>query len=169
MHKRTRPSPEARRRTTPYLRATMTRYCQVSSDRPSVGQPTGRGGGCLILDDHCTKTGRPVAEVLQEKHSDMRVSPVENPTCASFEEYEKVPETVPLDFTEDDVTWVASKISGAAGALGAEAMELGNWLVRFVCASKELRVVVARPTDWMANSPPLGRISRTDGMSPSVT
>ena len=52
----------------------------------------------------------------------MHVPLVENPTCAAFEEYEEVPKTVPLDFTEDDVTWVASNLSGAAGALGAEAM-----------------------------------------------
>ena len=38
---------------------------------------------------------------------------------------------VPLDFTEDDVTWVVSKLSGAAGALGAEAVELRNWPIRF--------------------------------------
>ena len=50
----------------------------------------------------------------------MRVPPAENPAFATFEEYEDVPETVPLDFTEDDVTQVASKLSGAAGALGAE-------------------------------------------------
>ena len=25
-------------------------------------------GGCLLLEDLCTKTGRPVAEVLWEKH-----------------------------------------------------------------------------------------------------
>ena len=40
----------------------------------------------------------------------MRVPPVEKPTCAVFEEYEKVPKTVPIDFTEDDVMWVASNI-----------------------------------------------------------
>ena len=40
---------------------------------------------------------------------------------------------VPLDFTEDDLTWVASKISGAAGTLGAEVIELRNWLLRFGC------------------------------------
>ena len=51
---------------------------------------------------------------------------VETPACAKFEEYEDVTKTVPLDFTEDDVMWVASKLSGAAGALGAEAMELRN-------------------------------------------
>ena len=66
----------------------------------------------------------------------MRVPPVENPTCAAFKEYEDVPKMVPLDFTEYDVTWVASKLSDAAGALGVEAMELRNWLLRFGCASE---------------------------------
>ena len=80
--------------------------------------------------------------------------PVETPLCADFEGYKDVPETVPLNFTEDDVTWVALKLSGTADALGAEAIELRNWLLRFGCASEELRVVVARLADWMANSSP---------------
>ena len=79
---------------------------------------------------------------------------MENPACAAFEEYEDVPETVLLDFTEDDVTWVASKLSGAAGALVAEAMKLRNRLLRFGCVSEEFRVVVASLADWMANSSP---------------
>ena len=112
------------------------------------------GGGCILPDDQCTKTGPPAAEVLREKHPDMRVPPMENPACAAFEKYEDVPETVPLDFTEDDVTWVTSKIFGAAGALGAEAIELCNWLLCFGCASKEFRVVVSSLEDWMANSSP---------------
>ena len=113
-----------------------------------------KGGGCLLPDNQCTKTGQPVAEVLREKHPDMRVPPVENPTCTAFEEYEEVPETVPFEFAEYDITWVASKLSGAAGALGAEATELQNWLLRFGCASEELMVVVARLADWIANSSP---------------
>ena len=84
----------------------------------------------------------------------MHVPLVDKPTCAAFEEYEYVPKTVPLDFTEDDFTWVASKLSRAAGALGAEAMELHNWLLCFGCASEELRVVVDNMDYWMANSPP---------------
>ena len=79
---------------------------------------------------------------------------VENSTCAAFDKYREVPETVPLNFTEDDSTWVASKLSGSAGALGAEAIELSNWLLCFRCASEELRVVVARLAGWMANSSP---------------
>ena len=73
--------------------------------------------------------------------------------CTDFKEYGEVPEMVPLNFTEDDVPWVASNISRAAGALGAEAMELRNWLLRFGYASDELRVVVARLTDWMDTTP----------------
>ena len=74
----------------------------------------------------------------------MRVPPVENPTCTAFEEYGEFPETVPLDFTEDDVTWVASKLSGASGALVVEVIDLHNRILRFGCSSEELRVVVNR-------------------------
>ena len=84
----------------------------------------------------------------------MRVPPVENPTGPAFEEYEEIPKTVPLNFTEDDVKWVASKLSGAAGMLRVEAIELYNWLLRFGCLLEELRVVVAILADWMANSSP---------------
>ena len=125
--------------------------------RQAIRRATDRkGGGCLLPYEQFTKTGRLVAAVLREKHLDMRVPHVENTTCAAFEKYGDVPETVPLDFTEDDVTWVASKLSGAAGALGAEAMELHNWLLRFGCASEEFRVVVTSLADWVANSSPPG-------------
>ena len=123
--------------------------------RQAVCRATDReGGGCLLLDNQYTKTGQPVAEVLWKNHLDMRVTSVENPTCTSFEEYEDISKMVPLDFTEDDVMWVASKLSGAAGALGAEVMELRNWLLRFGCASVEFIVVVFSLVDWMAKSSP---------------
>ena len=84
----------------------------------------------------------------------MCVPPVENLACAAFEEYEEVPETVLLDFTEDDVTWVTSKLYDAAVVLGADAIELRNWLLCFRCASEELRFIVARLSDWVDNSSP---------------
>ena len=103
----------------------------------AVRRATHREGvGYLLPDYQCTKTGRLVAEVLREKHPDMRVPPVENPECAAFEEYGEVPKMVLIDFTEDDVTWVASKLSGAAGALGVEAIELHNWLLYLGCLSE---------------------------------
>ena len=61
---------------------------------------------------------------------------------------------VHLDFTQDDMTWFASKLSGAAGVLGAEAVELRNWLLCLGCSSEELRFAVARLADWMDNSSP---------------
>ena len=64
----------------------------------------------------------------------MQVPPAENPMCEAFKEYKKVPKTLPLDFTEDDVTWVASNISGAAGTLGVESIELRNCPISCDCA-----------------------------------
>ena len=56
--------------------------------RKAIRWATNReGGGCLLPDDQCNKTGRPVAEVLQEKHPDMRVPPVKKPACAAFNKY----------------------------------------------------------------------------------
>ena len=48
--------------------------------------------------------------------------------------------------------WVASKLSGGTGALVAEAIKLRNWLLRFRCASEELRFIISILADWMANS-----------------
>ena len=61
---------------------------------------------------------------------------------------------MPLDFSEENITWVASILSGASGALGAEAFELRNCLLHFGCTSEEFRVVVANLVEFMANSPP---------------
>ena len=104
------------------------------------------------MGDICTNTEWPIADLQQDKHPDMRVSPMENPICASFQDYKEVPETGPLDFLEDDVTWVASKLSGAAGALGAEAIELRSFLLCFGFTSEEFRVVTVNLDYSMVNS-----------------
>ena len=49
-----------------------------------------------------------------------------DPWCSAFDKYKEIPETVSLDFSEDDVTRVASKLSDVAGALGAEALKIKN-------------------------------------------
>ena len=54
---------------------------------------------------------------------------------------------VPLNFTEDDVTWVTSKLSSTVGALVAEAVELINCIFCFRCASEDLRVVAVMLAD----------------------
>ena len=60
---------------------------------------------------------------------------------------------MPLELSEDNVTWVEYKLSGAAVALGAEAIELRNCLLCFGCMSEEFRVVVTHLSEWMANPP----------------
>ena len=81
--------------------------------------------------------------------------------CTAFREYEDIPETY-------DGTWVASNISGSSGDIEDEAVEMRNWIVHFRCTSKELRAVVANLAEWLANSPPLGRILCNHGIPPGV-
>ena len=59
-----------------------------------------------------------------------------------------------LDFLKDNVTWVTSKLSGTAGVLGAEAIELRIWILSSGCVSEEFIIVVANLAHWMANSSP---------------
>ena len=78
----------------------------------------------------------------------MCVPPVDNTSCAAFDEYEDVPKTLPLDFMVDDLTLVASNISGAAGVLKrGMSIDLRNWLVCFGYASEDLSVIVANLSD----------------------
>ena len=53
-------------------------------------------------------------------------TPMEDPMCNPFEDYKKLLETVLLDFSEYDVIWFASKISGDTVTLGAEKIEMRN-------------------------------------------
>ena len=88
--------------------------------------------------------------------------PTENNMYTDFKECEEVSKTEPLDFMEDDVTWVASKLSGATGALGGEAIQMRNYLIRFGCALEYLRAVIVNMDDWIANCYPVGRLFRTN-------
>ena len=117
----------------------------------SFGKLTGRREGVSYQITNATKPGD---SLQRSSRISTRSPPVEKLTCAAFEEYEEVPETVPLDFMKDDVTWVVSNLSVAAGELGADAIELRNWLLSFRCVSEELRLVVAILAYWMANSSP---------------
>ena len=123
--------------------------------RSAVRGATDRGGGGVLFpDDVDTKTGRPVMEVLEGKHPHLRVPDLSDPECSAFEEYPELPEAIPMDFSEDDVTWVASKLSGSAGAAGPEAVEFRNWLLRFGAGSEALRVEMAEWANWLANTSP---------------
>ena len=88
---------------TPWIISSTSWLCWGRCVRLYARQPK-RRGGCLLPDYLCTKTGQPVTEVLQEEHPGMCIPPVENTMCASFKEYEDVPELAPLEFTEDGMT-----------------------------------------------------------------
>ena len=57
---------------------------------------TDRGqGGCLLQDNQCTKIGRPVAEVLREKHPDMCVPLLKTPRAQPLISIGKYPKQYP--------------------------------------------------------------------------
>ena len=53
------------------------------------------GGRCLLPDDLCKKTGRPGAEVIREKHTDMRVPPVKIPRAKPLSSMGRCPKLYP--------------------------------------------------------------------------
>ena len=71
-------------------------------------------------------------DLPRDKHPKMCNQDLEDPECSSFEEYEEDPDVFPLDILEEDVMWVAGKLSGAAGPSGTDLMEFQIWLLRFV-------------------------------------
>jgi hypothetical protein len=101
------------------------------------------GGGVLEPDALCTKTGRPVIDVLRSKHPEMREPQSEDIGTRVFEPYDDTPQQIPLDVTVDTVEEVAGKLSGAAGPGGTDAVALQAWLLRFGAESELLRVEMA--------------------------
>ena len=65
----------------------------------------------------------------------MRVPPVKNRRFVDFKAYEGIPKMGLIEFTEDDMMWVASKISGDAGVLRAKLIQMPNWIIHLGCAS----------------------------------
>ena len=71
-----------------------------------------------------------------------------------FETYEATPQAIPLEITAEVVEAVASKLSGAAGRGGTDAVALQNWLLRFGSESEQLRLEMSAWASWLANSNP---------------
>ena len=112
------------------------------------------GGGVLQPDDPCTKTGRPVLEVLRDKHPAMRVPDATSLQREAFESYDSTPEPVPLNITPEIVEKVACRLSGGAGPSGTDSVDLRNWLLRFGAESAGLRRELALHAEWLANTHP---------------
>jgi hypothetical protein len=130
-----------------------------STRKSSLGEAVqaltrGDKGGVLQPEDACTKTGRPVLEVLREKHPQMKVQDLAAADRSNFEPYDCIPQPLPVEITVDVVETVAARLSGAAGPGGTDAVDLRNWLLRFGAESEGLGRVMAKLTEWIANERP---------------
>ncbi|KAI2510018.1 hypothetical protein MHU86_4444 [Fragilaria crotonensis] len=112
------------------------------------------GGGVRQPDDLCTKSGRPVWQVLQEKHPALRDPTSVGDKDGAFEPYPDLPAPIPVCVTQDDVEAISPRLAGAAGPGGTDAVDLANWLLRFGRESEALREEMAAWTNWLANTSP---------------
>ena len=77
--------------------------------RSAVRTLTSRsGGGVCQPDDLCSKSGRSVWQVLQEKHPALRDPTLVGEADGAFEPYPDLPAPVPVCVTQDDVEAIAS-------------------------------------------------------------
>jgi hypothetical protein len=97
------------------------------------------GGGVLLPQDACTKTGQPVMEVLLLQHPNTRIPNLEDLHCIAFEHYDEVPMTMPTDCTPEDLETLALRMSRSAGPISFDAAMLRNCLLRYGRASGKLR------------------------------
>ena len=97
----------------------------------------------------------------KQKHPDLREPPSVGIATGAFEPYGAVPTPIPVDITADDVESVATRLSGAAGPGGTDAVDLRNWLLRFGKESEALRVEMALWAAWLANGTPPWAAIRT--------
>ena len=104
----------------------------------------------MLPEEHCTKTGECVLEVLRAKNPNARPS-----SAACLNTYpDKPPEMVFVDITDNVVLAVTGHLSGGTGLGGTDLVSLQHWLLRFGAASGELRLIVAEVGEWLSNGWP---------------
>ena len=123
--------------------------------RSVVRVVTNRDLGDLYLPtDTCTKTGRPVIDILREKHPDPTI-----PDESHFDEYsaevtEESMTTMSLYFTDKDVAKAAKGLGGCAGPAGIGGLVLRGWVLRKGVPFKKLRIELAKWAELMSNGSP---------------
>ena len=80
------------------------------------------GGGLLEVEGADTKSGRPVIDVLREKHPPLAMARVEEDGWSSFESYPRIPDPLPVDCKQGIVEREAFKLRGGAGPSGADSL-----------------------------------------------
>ncbi len=109
------------------------------------------GGGVLLPQDACTKTGRPVIEVLQSQHSNMRIPNLGDSNCIAFVQYNEVPMVLPMDCTSKELEALALRMSGSAVPSSFDAVMMRNCLLWYGKASSKLRLEMADWVEWLNN------------------
>ncbi len=121
--------------------------------RAAVRMVTDRDpGGLFKPNDKCPKTGRPVIDVLREKHPEARV-----PSEDNFDMHpggQECLESPPIYCYEENVAKAAAWLSGGAGLCGVEGIMLKTWMLQFGVHSKNLRVEMAEWMCWLSNGSP---------------
>ncbi len=121
--------------------------------RAAVRMVTDRdGGGTYRPYDLDSKLGRPVIEVLWEKHPAAHV-----PSEEDFDVHPGAPDCLdlmPVYCFEECVAKAAARLSGGAGPCGVELIMLKSWLLRYGVQSKRLWEVMATWVDWLSNGSP---------------
>ena len=121
--------------------------------RAAVRMVTDRGtGGPYRPNDLDSKSGRPVIDVLRDKHPDCVV-----PSEEAFDAYpdaDDLLDTMPVYCFEECVAKAAARLSGGAGPCGVEAEMLKHWLLRHGAHSERLRAVMADWVVWLSNGSP---------------
>ena len=130
----------------------MIRRGQV---RSAVRVVTNRDlGGLYLPTDTCTKTGRPVIDILREQHPEITI-----PEESDFDKYsaqvtEESKTTMPLYFTEEDVAKAAKGLDECAGPTGINGLMLRGWLLRKGVPSERLRIELAKWAELLSNGSP---------------
>jgi len=114
---------------------------------------TNRGtGGAYRPFDLDSKSGRPVIEVLHEKHPASRV-----PSEEDFGAHAGAPDCLDLMLFycfQECVAKAAARLSGSAGPCGFDAEMLKNWLLLHRDHSGCLHEAMAAWVDWISNGSP---------------
>ena len=104
-------------------------------------------GVVLHPGERCTKMGDQVMEVLCTKHPGAWT-----PTAARLYCYTgRPPELTLVDIIDYTVMVVAGRLLGGARPGGMDSVSLQHWLLRFVAASAELRLIFGDFLEWLGN------------------
>jgi hypothetical protein len=119
---------------------------------PCTWSQTGTVGVPAAQKDLDLKSGRPIIDVLREKHPAARV-----PLEEDFDVHPGAPDcldSMPVYCFEECVAKAAAHLSGGAGPCGVESIMLKSWLLRYGVQSKHIWEVMVTWVDWLSNGLP---------------